>query len=246
MAVELTAAAREQTRARYPDESGFVERDGVRIFYEVYGDGRADGPAAADVVDHPLAPLEDADPVPRAPLPRRHLRRARQRPLRPAAEPARTTSAEFAADALAVLDATGDGARRRSSSLSLGAQRALLLAAEHPERVDGLVFIGPALPLAAACRAARRARLRRASSTPTRAGRSTTATTGSRDYRGFLEFFFSQMFTEPHSTKQIEDCVGWGLETTPRRSSRRRSRRGSADEAAVRDALRARATARCS
>ena len=36
-----------------------------------------------------------------------------------------------------------------------------------------------------------------------------------RDYQGFLEFFFSQCFTEPHSTKQIEDCVGWGLETTP-------------------------------
>ena len=28
----------------------------------------------------------------------------------------------------------------------------------------------------------------------------------------FLEFFFGQMFHEPHSTKQIEDCVGWGLE----------------------------------
>jgi predicted glycosyltransferase len=36
-----------------------------------------------------------------------------------------------------------------------------------------------------------------------------------KDYRDFLEFFFSQMFNEPHSTKQIEDCVGWGLETTP-------------------------------
>src|SRR5258706_2329436 len=36
-----------------------------------------------------------------------------------------------------------------------------------------------------------------------------------RDYRGFLEFFMSQIFTEPHSTRQIEDCVGWGLETTP-------------------------------
>ena len=39
MAVELTAARREQTRARYPDESGFVERDGVRVHYEVYGTG---------------------------------------------------------------------------------------------------------------------------------------------------------------------------------------------------------------
>ena len=30
---------RDQTRARYPDENGHVERDGVRVFYEVYGDG---------------------------------------------------------------------------------------------------------------------------------------------------------------------------------------------------------------
>ena len=34
-----------------------------------------------------------------------------------------------------------------------------------------------------------------------------------RDWEGYLEFFFSQMFNEPHSTKQIEDAVGWGLET---------------------------------
>jgi pimeloyl-ACP methyl ester carboxylesterase len=33
-----------------------------------------------------------------------------------------------------------------------------------------------------------------------------------RDYRGFVEFFMSEMFVEPHSTKQIEDAVGWGLE----------------------------------
>jgi hypothetical protein len=30
----------EQSRARYPDSEGFVERDGQRLFYEVYGDGR--------------------------------------------------------------------------------------------------------------------------------------------------------------------------------------------------------------
>ncbi len=35
-----------------------------------------------------------------------------------------------------------------------------------------------------------------------------------RDYQGFLEFFFSQVFTEPHSTKPREDGVAWGLETT--------------------------------
>src|SRR5207237_7242987 len=36
-----------------------------------------------------------------------------------------------------------------------------------------------------------------------------------RDHTSFLEFFFSQAFSEPHSTKQIEDAVGWGLDTDP-------------------------------
>jgi hypothetical protein len=39
MAVELTAPAPEQTRARCPDEEGYVEREGVRLHYEVYGSG---------------------------------------------------------------------------------------------------------------------------------------------------------------------------------------------------------------
>lgn len=37
MAVALTE--REHPRARYPDEEGYVERDGVRGFWERYGDG---------------------------------------------------------------------------------------------------------------------------------------------------------------------------------------------------------------
>jgi pimeloyl-ACP methyl ester carboxylesterase len=34
-------------------------------------------------------------------------------------------------------------------------------------------------------------------------------------HREFLEYFFAMCFNEPHSTKQIEDCIGWGLETDP-------------------------------
>lgn len=36
-----------------------------------------------------------------------------------------------------------------------------------------------------------------------------------RDYEGFARWFFAQVFSERHSTKQIDDCVGWALETTP-------------------------------
>jgi hypothetical protein len=35
----MTNRRREQTRARYPDEEAYAERDGVRLFYEVYGVG---------------------------------------------------------------------------------------------------------------------------------------------------------------------------------------------------------------
>ena len=35
----VTQTPREQTRARYPDEEGYVERDGVRVFWERYGEG---------------------------------------------------------------------------------------------------------------------------------------------------------------------------------------------------------------
>ena len=31
--------AGEPSRARYPDESGYAERDGVRLFWELYGTG---------------------------------------------------------------------------------------------------------------------------------------------------------------------------------------------------------------
>src|SRR5215831_14650738 len=35
----IEVAAREQTRALYPGVEGYVECDGVRVFYEVYGQG---------------------------------------------------------------------------------------------------------------------------------------------------------------------------------------------------------------
>jgi pimeloyl-ACP methyl ester carboxylesterase len=46
-----------------------------------------------------------------------------------------------------------------------------------------------------------------------RSGSASSAHHWRRNYRDFLELFFSQVFTEPHSTKQREDAVRWGLET---------------------------------
>jgi pimeloyl-ACP methyl ester carboxylesterase/predicted glycosyltransferase len=207
-----TERAREQSRARYPDTEGFVERDGVRIHYEVYGSG------APTVLLLPTwSIVHSRHWKMQIPYLARHCRvvafdgRGNGRSDRPARG---YDELEFAADALAVLDATATE-RAVLVSLSLGAQRALLLAAEHPERVDGAVFVCPAVALGEPP-AARRVVSRWDEDLGVDEGWARhNRFSWLRDYRGYLEFFFSQMFTEPHSTKPIEDCVGWGLETTP-------------------------------
>jgi pimeloyl-ACP methyl ester carboxylesterase/predicted glycosyltransferase len=206
-----TTAQSEQSRARYPDEEGYVERDGVRLFYEVYGEG---GPTVMLLPTWSI--IHSRHWKMQIPYLARHCRvvtfdgRGNGRSDRPDDG---YDEREFAADALAVMDATGTE-RATIVSLSLGAQRALLLAAEWPERVDGAVFICPAVPFGGPVTG--RGIQPWGEPLDTDEGWAKyNRFYWLKDYRGFLEFFFSQMFNEPHSTKPIEDCVGWGLETTP-------------------------------
>jgi pimeloyl-ACP methyl ester carboxylesterase/predicted glycosyltransferase len=213
MAVDLRATSGEQTRARYPDESGYVERADVRLLYEVYGTGE---PTVFLLPTWSI--IHSRHWKMQIPYLARHCRvltfdgRGNGRSDRPA-EPEAYLEEEFAADALAVMDATGTE-RAVLVSLSRGAERSLLLAAHHPERVEKMVFIAPALPLPPAVA---RGQAAQEFSEP----RGEYAGWGKwnrnywlEHYEDFLEFFFSQCFTEPHSTKQREDTVGWGLETS--------------------------------
>ncbi len=87
-----------------------------------------------------------------------------------------------------------------------------LVAAEHPDRVAGAVFIAGAAPFAQHA-----VRVTTPFDEPLESYEGWAKYNRHywlENYRDFLEFFFGQVFTEPHSTKQIEDCVGWGLETT--------------------------------
>jgi pimeloyl-ACP methyl ester carboxylesterase len=202
----------EQTRARYPDAEGFVERDGVRVFWELYGEGE---PTILFLPTWSI--IHSRTWKMQIPYFSRHCRvltfdgRGNGRSDRPQ-EPDAYREAEFAADALAVLDAT-ETERAVLVSLSRGAERALLLAAEHPERVAAAVFIAPALPLPpAAARAG--AELEFAEPRQTYEGwEKWNSHYWLADYEDFVGFFFSQVFNEPHSTKQREDAVGWALET---------------------------------
>jgi pimeloyl-ACP methyl ester carboxylesterase/predicted glycosyltransferase len=210
MTVELQAPMPEQTRARYPDASGYVERDGVNLYYEVYGSGE---PTVFLLPTWSI--IHSRHWKMQIPYLARHCRvltfdgRGNGRSDRP---PSGYAEQEFAADALAVMDAS-ETERAVLVSLSLGAQRALLLAAEHPERIGGAIFIAPSVPFGEP--APNRTLYSWDEELDTDEGWAKyNRYVWLRDYPGFLQFFFSQMFTESHSTKPIEDCVGWGLETT--------------------------------
>jgi pimeloyl-ACP methyl ester carboxylesterase/predicted glycosyltransferase len=206
--------ARKQSRARYPDETGSIERDGVKVFWERYGDG------APTVLFLPTWSIVHSR-VWKAQIPyfARHARvltfdgRGNGRSDRPC-DPEAYSPAEFVADALAVMEATSTD-RAWVVSLSMGAPRALMLGADHAERVEGLVFIGPAVPLPPS---SPRARAPETFTEPreTYAGwEKFNQHYWLEHYEDFLEFFFSQIYSEPHSTKHIEDGVGWGLDTDP-------------------------------
>ncbi|MBA3878026.1 MAG: alpha/beta hydrolase, partial [Anaerolinea sp.] len=190
-----------------------MERDGVHIAWERYGDGE---PTILllptwSIVHSRLWKMQ-------IPYLARHYRvvtfdgRGNGRSDRPE-DVAAYADTEFVADALAVLDATAT-ARAIVVGVSMGGGYALRLAAEHPDRVEAAVFEGPYVPLA----------------DPDPERQTETVPFDEpleryegwakynlhywrQDYRDFLEFFFGQVYSEPHSTKPIEDCVGWGLET---------------------------------
>src|SRR6202034_2467002 len=141
---QITEPAREQSRARYPDSSGYVKRDGVRLYYEVYGSGE---PTVFLLPTWSI--IHSRHWKMQIPYLARHCRvvtfdgRGNGRSDRPADG---YDEREFAADALTVMDATATE-RAVLVSLSVGAQRGLMLAAEHPERVTGAIFIGPGVSL---------------------------------------------------------------------------------------------------
>jgi pimeloyl-ACP methyl ester carboxylesterase len=129
------------------------------------------------------------------------------------ADPAAYSETEYAADIAAVMDASGTE-EAVVVSLSMGAQRALLFADAHPERVLGMAFIAPSLQLAPGHSERAHYEKRFDQELDTDEGwAKMNAHYWRRDYRRFIEFFFANVFTEPHSTKQIEDAVGWGLES---------------------------------
>ena len=211
----------EQSRARYPDSEGFVERNGQRLFYEVYGEGE-------DTIF--LLPtwsmFHSRHWKMQIPYLARHFRVLTMdgvgnghsdRPV----DPRRYRAVEFARDCLAVMDATGTE-RAVMVSLSAGTRYQLELGRLAPERMLGAIFTGPMFAYTPSHLWAMRSRLvwwafARPALSPRlyRWWGRFSADCWRRDYPAFAEWFVSRALPEPHSTKAIEDGVSWALETDP-------------------------------
>ena len=209
--MSVLSPEREQSRARYPDEEGYVERDGVRVFYEVYGD------APTTFLLFPTSPISHSRMWKgQIPYLSRHFRvvvfdpRGNGKSDRP--DNAQAYSYwEVMKDGRAVLEATG-AESALLGGLCDGGGYALMLAATDPAVALGVVAISPSVPRLTPGHPNYR---RYPSTEPLDTDEGWAKWNvhyWRRDFRGFLEFFFSQQIPEPHSTKQIEDCVRWGLD----------------------------------
>ncbi|MGK7870821.1 alpha/beta fold hydrolase [Falsiroseomonas sp. E2-1-a20] len=199
-------------RAKLPAEEGFVERDGVRLHYEIYGDG------PQTLVFVPPWSIVHAR-VYKAQLPyfSEHFRciafdgRGNGGSDRPDAVEAYALD-HFVADLLAVMDATRVG-QAILVGLSFGGLLATIVAAQHPERVKAVVLagtsasIGPGYPYMAPEHF-------RSQPNDAKGWNKYTRAHFLADYPDFAAFFVSNIFSDPHSTKQIEDGMEWAAGTT--------------------------------
>jgi pimeloyl-ACP methyl ester carboxylesterase/predicted glycosyltransferase len=199
-------------RARLADRSGHVERGGVSIYYEVYGT------AASTLLLLPCWSIVHSR-VWKGQIP--YLARTyrvvtfdgRGNGLSGRPRGAEAYRAEeYMADAIAVMDATGTE-RAVLVGFSFGGHLAALLAVNHPERVVSAMLVAPAAPFGPGTGV----QTQRAFLEPSDSDEGWAKYNRHywrRDFRGFTEFFFHKALNEPHSTKQIEDCIAWASETS--------------------------------
>ena len=209
--------AKPERVARPPDHTGRVVRDdGVPIVYKVYGDG---DPTlllmpAWSIVSSRFWKGQTAYLA-------RHFRvvtfdgRGAGESGKPAG-PEFYVDRHFADDTLAVLDAT-ETENAVLVGLSRGARWALQAAMKAPDRVRGIIAIGPSAGLAGKRNEKERESWSGTGDTGTGWDVYHPSAWLNGRYDEFLRVFFDSMFPEPHSTKPIEDGIGWGHEIGPER-----------------------------
>lgn len=200
-------------RAIEPVEAGRLTLDGFTISYEVFGDRRA--PAvlllpAWQIVHSRLWKLQ-------VPFLARALQVVTYDPPGNGGGERTTDPAAFefervARQGIGLLDNLGID-QTDVLGLSRGCAYGLLIAARWPERVKRLVLIGNSVANDGWHAAGGLDPLMRRESYQ---GWEKLNVHFMREHYGdFFRFYFEQLCPEPHSTKPIDDGIGWGLETSP-------------------------------
>jgi pimeloyl-ACP methyl ester carboxylesterase/predicted glycosyltransferase len=212
---ETAAPSRGELRAREPDRSGYATTpDGLRLYWEVQGVG------ATTIVLLPPNPISHSR-IWKAQIHylARHHRvvvydgRGNGRSDSP--DPSVVWPDEWnVSDCLTVMDATGTDAAILAGICGDGVWPSVQLAAAQPARVRGIVALAPGIPLLTAphpWRAAAMETFEDELADP-QGWQKLNRRHIREHYRDFLEFFFAEMLPEPHSIKQIEDAVAYGLD----------------------------------
>src|SRR5882762_2216676 len=199
-------------RAKLPRESGYVDRDGVKLFYEVYGDG-----PETMVFVPPWSIVHSR--IYKAQLPYfseccrciTYDARGNGKSDRPESVSAYSLD-NLVADALAVMDATGVK-HAIVVGLSLGGYVTSVLAAHHPDRVRAAILIGTVATVGPGYPYLAREHFR-AERERFEGWDKYNRQYWLQNYPDFAEHFIRQMYPEPHSTKQIEDGIAWARDTS--------------------------------
>src|ERR1700682_2175432 len=203
------------TRARQPDSSGYaVAGDGLRLYYEVFGQ------SPKTIVFLPANPISHSR-LWKAQVHylARHFRvityDGRGNGLSDHPDPkGKWIGSWYAQDCLSVMDATATNDAVLVGECIDGVYPSIQLAAAHPDRVQGIVAIGTGMPFIGDRPEHRRASIESFEDVlDSHEGWFKFNRHFMRqNYREFLEFFFGEMFPEPHSTKQIGDAGAYALD----------------------------------
>lgn len=202
-------------RARYPDREGYVDRDGVSIFYEVYENDR---PTVVLVPTTTI--LNSRQWKAQIHFFSRHYRvvtfdgRGNGKSAKPGDVDAYRTP-RLVEDIVAVMDATGTE-RAVLVALCHAVPWIIELATTDPDRVSALVALSPHVDGISPPHDHWVEAWQRWDQVLDHYEGWAMANKHYwlNAYRTWIEFFFTELIPEPHSTKAHEDAVSWGLGTT--------------------------------
>ena len=196
-------------RAALPHTEGTVDRDGLNLHFEIYGEGER------TILFVPTwAIIHSRVWKAQVPYFAEHYRvvtfdpRGNGKSDRPD-DPQAYALQEIIGDVLAVMDATAT-ATATLVGFSFSSAVAFAVAADWPERVDAVVSTGAWTPIVPP-HPERGAHWEADLEAP-EGWAKYNRNHWTRDYPDFLRFFFTKVFSETHSTKQQEDALSWGLD----------------------------------